>query len=219
MAQIFISHSAKDQKPLDFLNKAFASSNVQAKYEEFEAIIHGRRTAAQIKADIAASNAIMVVLGPNAENLKHTRDWVVWESGNASGANKDVWVIEAFEDSPHLSVVIPHLRHYVSFHYNDQWLAYFRQIVSSYDDSHVAKAILAGAGIGSAFGPEGALIGSGVGLLLGAASTQQRPAGISLACPQCCSVYCTHLGVAQLRCPVCNARIQFEVAKAQTANR
>jgi hypothetical protein len=68
----------------------------------------------------------MVVLGPNAENLKHTRDWVVWESGNASGANKDVWVIEAFEDSPHLSVVIPHLRHYISFHYNDQWLAYFR---------------------------------------------------------------------------------------------
>src|SRR6476659_6845636 len=120
MAQIFISHSAKDAKPIEFLNKAFASSNVQAKYEEIEAIATGRRTAAQIRADIAVSNAIMVVLGPNAETLRHTRDWIAWESGNA--ANKDVWVLEAFEDSAKLSVVIPHLRHYVGFHYNDQWL-------------------------------------------------------------------------------------------------
>jgi len=67
VAQIFVSHSSKDTKQLDFLSKAFATTNVQAKYEEVEAILHGRRNAAQIAADIVASNAIMVLLGPNVE--------------------------------------------------------------------------------------------------------------------------------------------------------
>ncbi len=218
MAQIFISHSAKDTKPLAFLNKAFASSNVQARYEEIEAIVSGRRTAAQIIADIAASNAIMVVLGPHAEALRHTRDWIVWESGNAAATNKDVWVLEAFEDSARLSVVIPHLRHYVAFHYDDQWLAYLRQIVVSYDDSHVLKAGLAGAGIGAALGEVGGAVVVGLAALLLAANAHSaRPLGLPVTCFKCHSVYSAHVGVNSLRCPVCSARIQFSLAEAQGA--
>ena len=63
MAQIFISHSAKDTKPLQFLNQAFATTNVEAKYEEIEAIVSGKRTSQQIKADIAGSRAIPVPNG------------------------------------------------------------------------------------------------------------------------------------------------------------
>jgi hypothetical protein len=55
----------------------------------------------------------MIMLGPNAEALKHTRDWISWESGNAAALNKDVWVLELLEDSPKVSVVIPYLRHYI----------------------------------------------------------------------------------------------------------
>jgi hypothetical protein len=43
MAQIFISHSAKDRAIIDFINRAFAASKVEAKYEEIEAILEGRR--------------------------------------------------------------------------------------------------------------------------------------------------------------------------------
>lgn len=219
MAQIVVSHSAKETKPLEFLNKAFASSNVQAKYEEIEAIVSGRRTAAQIKADIAISNAIFVILGPNAEALKHTRDWIVWESGNAAAANKDVWVLEAFEDCPKLSMVIPHLRHYVAFHYNDQWLNYLRQMISSYDDSHVLPAGVAGGFIGTAIGGEpGAIIGGILGIAFGRnLAAQARPAGVSITCLGCRSVYSVHVAVPSLRCPVCNARIQFAQVKAQMA--
>ena len=213
MAQIFVSHSSKDTKQLDFLSKAFATTNVQAKYEKVEAIVHGRRNAAQIAADIMASNAIMVLLGPNVEALKHTRDWVVWESGTARGTNKDIWVLEALEDSPRLSVVVPHLRHYVCFQYTDHWLAYLRTIVASYDDSHVLKTALVGAGIGAALSEAsrgmGALIGSGVGLLLAANTAQTRPAGLPTMCPQCRSSYSVHLSVPAMRCPVCNAAIRF----------
>ena len=219
MAQIFISHSAKDSKPVEFLNRAFASSNVQAKYEEIEAIVTGRRTEAQIRADIAQSNAVMIVLGRNAETLKHTRDWINWESGNAAALNKDVWVLESFEDSSHLSVVIPCLRHYVCFHYTDPWLAHLREIVVSYDDSHVAKAALVGAGLGGAIGESGlgALVGGIAGLLL--ANVQSKPPGsqgFPLTCLGCRSIYNVHVGVPALRCPVCNARLQL-TANVQAA--
>jgi hypothetical protein len=211
VAQIFISHSSKDIKPIDLVSKVFASTNVQAKYEEIEAIMHGRRTAAQIAADVMASNAVFVVLGRNAESLSHTRDWVVSESGIARGMNKDIWVLEAFEESPSLSVIIPHLRHYVCFHYNDAWLGYLRAIVTSYDDAHVFKAFVAGAGVGAAVSesPVGALIGGGIAWILAAnATAQARPAGIPLNCGNCHSSYSVHVEVStSMRCPVCNSRI------------
>ena len=42
VAQIFISHSARDRPILDFINRAFATTKVEAKYEEIEAILEGR---------------------------------------------------------------------------------------------------------------------------------------------------------------------------------
>ena len=49
MAQVFISHSAKDRRIIEFINRAFASTKVEAKYEEIEAILDGRKTAQQIR--------------------------------------------------------------------------------------------------------------------------------------------------------------------------
>lgn len=107
MAQIFISHSAKDKKVVEFINRAFASTKVEAKYEEIEAILDGRRTAPQIAADIGRSNAVFIVLGENVEKLRHTERWVLWESGVAGANNKEIWVLEAREDHGKISVSIP----------------------------------------------------------------------------------------------------------------
>jgi len=211
LAQIFISHSARDTKALDFLNRAFATTNVQAKHEEIEALISGKRTSHQIALDIQFSNAIFVVLGPHVEELRHTRDWVVWESGAASGTNKDIWVLEAVEDAPRISIVIPRLRHYVQFDYNDSWLIYLRQIIASYDDSHVVKAMAAGAGLGGAISESmgGALVGGGIGLLLALNNAQTRLAGFPIMCPNCQSFYSVHIGLPVMRCPVCNTGLRF----------
>lgn len=210
MAQIFISHSAKHQKAVDFFNKAFATTNVTAKYEEIEALVSGKRTAQQIKNDIHFSNAVFVILGEQVEKLPHTRDWVGSESGIASGANKDLWVFEALEDTAKMTVVIPQLRHYVLFDYTDFWLIYLRKVVASYDDSHVVKAMAAGAGLGGAISESvgGAVIGSGIALLM-ALNAQPRPAGSPISCPGCRSVYSVHLAASVMRCPVCNSRLLF----------
>src|SRR5579862_9271266 len=166
MAQIFISHSAKDIALKNFINQAFATTKVEAKYEEIEAIVQGQRTAQQIGADIAQSNAVFILLGQNVENLKHTQQWVLWESGFAAGAalqaNKDIWVFEAFEDGSKLTVAIPHLHHHVCFQYTDPWLAYLRAIVSAYDDSHVLPTMLKGAGAGVVAGLAAESGGAGI---------------------------------------------------------
>jgi hypothetical protein len=120
-------------------------------------------------------------------------------------------------------MVIPRLRHYVCFDYNDQWLAYLRQIVSSYDDSHVLKAGVVGAGLGAAIGGEGgagvgAIIGGLAGLILASnATTNTRPPGLVITCLKCRSAYSVHVGAAELRCPVCNARLRFSLPGVQRA--
>jgi hypothetical protein len=216
MAQIFISHSSKDEKQIDFLNRALASTNVQGKYEEIEALTAGSRNSAQVAVDIAGSNAVFVVLGPHVEQLKHTRDWVVWESGAARGTNKDVWVLEAFEDTPNLSVVIPHVRHYICFHYDDVWLSFLRAVITSYDDSHILKVVAVGAGGGAVIGesPMAALIGGGLAWVAAMnAMAQSRPAGIPITCSKCTSVYNVHVDpLFPFRCPICNQRHQFAPA-------
>ena len=118
-AEPFISHSAKDTRLKEFINQAFATTKVEAKYEEIEAILSGRRSAAQIAADIARSNAVFILLGENVEQLRHTQNWVTWESGVGAAVNKEIWVFEAFEDGAKLSVAIPHINHHVCFTYTD----------------------------------------------------------------------------------------------------
>ena len=120
------------------------------------------------------------------EARKLTRDWVTFESGVAAGAalqaNKDVWLLESIAGMDALSVVIPRLRHYVSFdHADERWQAYLTQVINSYDDSHVLTAMAAGglAGVAAARKPEGAVLGIGAGLLLAVMAAQTRTTGAS----------------------------------------
>lgn len=215
MSQIFVSHSSKDKELVGLLSRAFAATQVKGVFEEFEAITKGPANAKQIAQDVRESNAVFVVLGPNVEGLKHTRDWVGWESGVSAGValqtNKDVWVMESLADFDKLSVVIPHLRHYVCFDPSNQWWqGYLTQIISSYDNSHVLKVVSATAATGAAIGEGvGALWGAGVGLVLAAMAAPTKPVGFPINCPQCASSYSVHLASPRMRCPVCNARLVF----------
>lgn len=214
MAQIFVSHSAKDKELVELVELAFAATQVRGIFKEFDAFTNGPANAPGIISDIQQSSAFFILLGKHVEERKHTRDWVGWESGAMAMAafqnNKDVWVLESFAEAPKLSVVIPHLRHYVCLNHADPyWQAYLIKIVASYDDSHLLKAMSAGAAAGAALADEnagtGAILGAGAALLLAGISST-TPRGIIFQCPGCYSVYAVHLSAAWLRCPVCNSR-------------
>lgn len=215
MAQIFVSHSAKDTQLVALMSRAFAATKVKGVFEEFESILKGPANAQRIAQDVRESNAVFVLLGRNVEVLKHTRDWVGYESGvSASCAlqtNKDIWVMESTGDVESLSVVIPHFRHYVCLDpESDWWQGYLTQIISSYDDSHVLKVVSASAATGGGIGGGvGALWGAGVGLFLAAMTAPTKPQGFPISCPQCASSYNVHLAKPRMRCPVCNARLVF----------
>jgi hypothetical protein len=222
MAQIFVSHSAKDKYIVDFFSNAFAGTKVKAVFEEFEKILTGKITPSKVITDIESSNAIFVILSQNVQNIPHTRDWVVWETGTAK--NKDIWLFEPYLQFGRISVVIPYLRHHVIFSINNPWLGYIRRIIESYDDSHTLPTVLItslmSAGIGAALAEKnktgGAVLGGIGGTIAGLAmsdKSKERPVGLNVVCANCHSSYNIHIpdGLNRLRCPICNTLLEIKI--------
>jgi len=217
MAHIFVSHSKKDLDLINFFAKAFAITNVKAIYEEIER--RGTATQQQVSLDIDKSRAIFILLSENVQNIEHTRDWVLWETGVAK--NKDVWVFEPYNQMGRIKVAIPKVNHYVIYHINDSWLNYIKNIIDSYDDSNVLSSSIIGAGLGALVGSalldnkeDGAILGGLGGAILGASAANKSkfcPIGNKIECIKCHSVYSVHipLGLNKIRCPVCNIALQI----------
>jgi hypothetical protein len=204
MSQIFISHSARDEGLKNFFNKAFATSAVNAKYEEIEQLYNGTITTQQIEQDITFSSAVFVLLSRNVDSLPHTRDWIGHEVGfskGTHGGNKDVWVFEHIADAGQLTKVIPNFDHYVIYDTSDTALVYLKAIVESYDDGRVLRNIAVGTGLGAMLGKP--LIGAGASLIYSNLSTG-RPTGIEIICA-CSLKYRIHLPeqLTKYRCPKC----------------
>lgn len=204
MAQIFISHSARDKEVKDFFNLAFATSSVNAKYEEIEQLYRGTITTQQIEQDITLSSAVFVLLSRNVDSLAHTRDWIGHEVGYAKGAqggNKEVWVFEHVNDAGHLTKVIPNFDHYVVYDTSDNALMFMKAVVESYDDGRVLRNVAVGTGIGAMVGLP--WVGAGVAAVYSNLNTG-RPQGIEIICG-CSLKYRVHLPeqMIQLRCPKC----------------
>jgi len=222
MAQIFVSHSAKDKDMVDFFSNAFAGTKVKAVFEEFEKILTGKITPSKVITDIESSNAIFVILSQHVQDIPSTRDWVVWETGVAK--NKDIWLFEPYWQFGRISVVIPYLRHYVIFGITNDWLGYIRRIIESYDDSHTLPTVLIagpmGAGIGAALAKKdkagAAVFGGIVGTIAGLAmsdKSKERPVGLNVVCANCRSSYNIHIpdGLNRFRCPVCNTFLEIKI--------
>lgn len=217
MAQIFISHSRMDRELVNFFLRACNPVGIKPIFEELESIMNGPATAERIRFHIGQSNALFILLSPNVNNIPHTRDWVLYETGAAS--TKDVWVFERYSDRGKVSVAIPHLQHYVVYDDNEQSLAYVSNIVRGYDDSHVLGTAI-GAGLGALLGGEkdagrGAVAGGAFGYAL---TKKQVPelVGQLVRCLSCQAVYQVHLPreLRTFRCPVCNNALMLSASVA-----
>lgn len=205
MAQIFISHSARDQDLKNFFNQAFATSSVYAKYEEIEKLYKETITTQAIQQDITSSSALFVLLSQNVDSLDHTRDWIGYEVGYAKGAqggNKDVWVFEHVNDAGRLTKVLPNFDHYVVYDTSDVALMFMKAVVESYDDGRVLRNVAVGTGIGAMVGMP--WLGAGVAAVYSNLSTG-RPQGIEVICG-CLLKYKIHLPEQMLQFQCANCR-------------
>jgi len=210
MAQIFISHSQRDRKIVDFFLRAFAGTKVKPIFQELEKEPVLGVTEKEITRNIEASNAVFVLLSEQVQSLAHTGYWVAWECGTAK--NKDIWIFEPFEAGFRIRVVIPRFNHYVRFGQTEDWRRYLRSVIDSYDNSHVLTTLSAGAGIGAALDEEDRGRGAANGLLVGIGGllvhSITRPSfGYPVQCLKCHSNFNVHLpdGVLEFRCANCNA--------------
>jgi hypothetical protein len=203
MAQIFLSHSQRDEHIKDLFLRAFRGAGVSDIYREYENAPPSGVTAELIAQDIERSSAVFVLLSEIVEALPTARDWILFECGIAAAKQKPVWVFEPYQSFGKITITIPRFDHYVRFNDNDAWRHYLHSIAASYNDApmlgRVAVTILGGI----AFGVPGALVSllGGVALF----QTPERPAGYLTSCPICKRSFAAHLPDERqpFRCPNC----------------
>src|SRR5258708_7298197 len=208
MAQIFVSHSQKDNAIVDFFLRAFAGTRVKPLFQELEKEPVNGLTEKEISRNIESSNAVFVLVSEKVQTLEHTGYWVAWECGTAK--NKDIWIFEPVESGYRIRVVIPRFNHYVRFGRNDDWRRYIRSVIESYDDSYVLTTLSAGAGIGAALDEKDRGRGAAKGFLVSVGGlllhSMSKPAlGYPVQCVKCHSTFRIHIphGVLEFRCANC----------------
>lgn len=214
MAHIFISHSQHDKDTIHFFLEAFAGTKVKPHLEELESPPPAGIGAGKIASDIQTANAVFVLLSETVESLNHTRDWIAWECGTAM--NKDVWVFESPSRIGKSSVVVPRVTHYAVFEHTAEWRNYLREIIASYDDSHVIPTLSAATSGGALLNAKDRATGAAIGLAFGVGalalhSILKPQLGVAIRCENCQSNYQIHLK-GHFRCPVCNERLMLNEA-------
>jgi hypothetical protein len=112
MAQIFNSHSQRDEEIKNHFYRAFSGTSVVSVWQEYEEPLSGPVDVV-IERKIQSSSAVFVLLSENVEKLPFTRDWILWECGRAT--DKEIWVFEPYESLGKIGVVIPKFNHYVQY--------------------------------------------------------------------------------------------------------
>ena len=212
MAQIFISHSQRDEQAKNFFYRAFSGTSVLPIWMEYE----GAPTSSideEIERKIQTSNAVFFLLSERVEKLLFTRDWVLWENGKVT--NKDIWLFEPEESFGRITVLLPRFRHYVLYERTIDWRDYVKSIVRSYDDLSVLGWAGAGAGLGAMLSTQdrgvGALVGGLVGSIAESIGRAKAPSGVPVTCLKCSYNYSIHLSDTrnQFRCARCNNRMEL----------
>ncbi|HXM47860.1 MAG TPA: hypothetical protein VN956_08315 [Pyrinomonadaceae bacterium] len=119
MAQIFISHSQRDEGIKNLFLRAFRGAGVTDLYREYEQAPPVGVTAELIERDIEGSSAVFVLLSETVEALPSARDWILFECGIAAAKKKPVWVFEPYSSFGKITTTIPRFEHYVRFNEND----------------------------------------------------------------------------------------------------
>jgi hypothetical protein len=219
MAQIFISHSQRDEQAKNFFYRAFSGTAVRPIWMEYEGA-PTKTIDEEIELKIQASNAVFFLLSETVENLLFTRDWMLWENGKVT--NKDIWLFEPEESLGKVTVLLPRFRHLVRYRRDIGWRGRVNSVVRSYDDSSMLGWAGAGAGIGAMLSEEdrggGAIFGGVVGAIVESVRRSKAPTGAPVTCLKCSYNYSVHLsGTArQFRCARCNNRMELIQPHAQT---
>src|ERR1044072_553187 len=215
MAQIFNSHSQRDEDIKNHFYRAFSGTSVVPIWQEYEKPL-SVPVDVVIERKIQSSSAVFVLLSENVEKLPYTRDWILWECGKVT--DKEIWVFEPNESLGKISLVIPRFNHYVRYERDGISRDYINSIIKAYDDSSLFGWAAGGAGLGAALNPGdrggGAIIGTFLGAIIESARRPKAPAGHPVTCLKCAYSYSIHLlsNRGPFRCAKCNNMMEIVAA-------
>jgi hypothetical protein len=126
--QIFLSHSKRDEESLRPIFDVLSKASLRTYQADFEEI--GQNPAETLKQKIENSRLLMVILGPNAAELEHTKMWISWEVGVMTEVGNPIWVIEDINNQ--ISLPVPYLTDYLLWNGKQKYQKWqFRNILES----------------------------------------------------------------------------------------
>ena len=114
--QVFISHSSKDEKLVDFIEFGFRKIDVTPFFARRH--MRGENPAQKIVNEIEKSLALFAIMTSNVLYDKDTRDWVVFEIGVAKGKGKPIFCWK--ERDREIPKLIEYLTDYETFDLHDR---------------------------------------------------------------------------------------------------
>jgi len=173
--QIFVSHSRRDTKILEFFDKAFARTGVISKCMEFEDMQPPQWN--EINKQVRDSVATFLLLGPSVKNSDHTQNWIAFEVGLSCAYDTRVWVFEKLDSK--INFPIPYVTDYMQYHLDERIsFDYIRGIIEGYREDYYQK-------------------------VENLENRTRIPIGLETECWHCGSVFSKHQTIAAYYCPVC----------------
>lgn len=128
--QVFLAHSRQDVDLRQWVDAAFADSDMKVKRLEFEEEARHNPPIPVLVERMRDSKAVFVLLGPHLVQSRHTIAWVAAETGLARGLDRRVWV---FEDSEKpVDVPVPFVDAYVPLAFTDENVMWLKGIIEDY---------------------------------------------------------------------------------------
>lgn len=214
MANVFISHSRRDEELVAVISKALINIGHNPIVEEF--IPEEKKESVpyeEIMKNVGLSNYIFLLLTDNILATGYTRNWVTFEVGLAARDRKRVFVFE--RTGVPIPYPIPYLTDYTVFDADSTNDILSIQGLAKKLNELPKRFVGAGAGllVGAPFGPLGLIIGGLGGLLLGASAEEQI---LKVQCHHCkvsFNYYSAQYNV--FLCPACRSKIYLNPVGGQ----
>ena len=210
MANIFISHSRRDEDLVTAIAKVLRNIGHTPIIEEFipeeekEPVPYE-----EIRKNVNLSDYVFLFLTDNIVATEYTHNWVAFEVGLAASSGKRLFVFE--RDGIPIPYPIPYLTDYMIFDADSTNDILDIQALAKKLDELPTTAIGAGIGalLGLPFGPIGLILGGLGGAILGAGAEEQI---LKVQCPYCGVSFNYYSPQYTLfNCPACRREIKLNL--------
>lgn len=203
MPQVFVFHHLEEEKTKNFFQEIFCKAKVKAVWGNCREMMEKDVLVQEVKIQIQGSDSLFLLLSRNIMNDPRARDWFYWVSGYAK--NRDVWIVQPYDDLKEISVPFYEFKHQVVFCLTPAWSDYLTQAVINRHSLMTVSPLLAGLHLGMDSVVLKEYFDETTSFPLSDCS-MSRPVRFLASCPRNKTIYTLHMpeDMRITRCPDCH---------------